>query len=196
MANWCTTVFYLSGERKNAEKLQADLQRVLSIDRGEGSPLSFVPDSGWLVYVIEELLEGKTRNDYECRGNIVELDEHLTELDTDHAAVRLVTQTAWIPMTEIFKDLAMGYGLKMYYCAEELGCEILETNDEEGVFFTDRFRVDDGVDSEYYESFDKVSDVVHEITGKKPENLQELQDILEDYNDEEHTLIVQKFDIV
>ena len=196
MANWCTTELYLSGKKANAEKLQNDLERVFAIDRSGENPQTFESDSYWLAYIIENLLEGKTREDYECRGNVTMIGDTLTELDDDHAAVHLMTETAWVPMTDLFRDLAEKYDLAMFYCAEELGCEILETNDEEGVFFSDRYRVEDDESTEFYETFDEVADHVQAVTGKRPNELLDLEGILEDYNDEERTLIVQVFDIV
>lgn len=196
MANWCTTELYLSGKLEDAEKLQIDLKRIFAIDRSSENPLTFESDPRWLAYIVENLIVDKTREDYECRGNVTMIDEEITRLYPDYAAVHLVTETAWIPMTDLFRELAAEYNLVMFFSAEELGCGILETNDEEGVFFSDRYRVEDEECTEYYSTFDEVAEHIQRITGKRPKELIDLQGILEDYNDEEHSLIVQEIEIV
>ena len=112
-----------------------------------------------------------------CRGS-------WNGLDFDGNIVRFNTETANEPMNEVFKLIKSIYpSLKIYYSAEEEGNCIFVTNDEEGKYFTDRYRVETDWGIEYYATIDGVCNHVSNCIKKVVRDEKELKTAIEDWND-------------
>ena len=112
MANICTTNYVIEGKR---EELDALYQKMKEL-QGQ--------DLGLLVKAL-----GKNPDEMECRGE-------WTELVREDETLRMTFETAWTPCYEVTNLLKSVYpSLRIFYKAEEPGCEVYLKNDAEGKYF-------------------------------------------------------------
>ena len=112
MANICTTNYVIEGKR---EELDALYQKMKEL-QGQ--------DLGLLVKAL-----GKNPDEMECRGE-------WTELVREDETLRMIFETAWTPCYEVTLLMKAVYpSLRIYYKAEEPGCEVYLKNDAEGKYF-------------------------------------------------------------
>lgn len=112
MANICTTNYVIEGKR---EELDALYQKMNEL-QGQ--------DLGLLVKAL-----GKNPDEMECRGE-------WTELVREDETLRMIFETAWTPCYEVTNLLKSVYpSLRIFYKAEEPGCEVYLKNDAEGKYF-------------------------------------------------------------
>jgi hypothetical protein len=112
MANICTTNYVIEGKR---EELDALYQKMKEL-QGQ--------DLGLLVKAL-----GKNPDEMECRGE-------WTELVREDETLRMIFETAWTPCYEVTQLMKAVYpSLRIFYKAEEPGCEVYLKNDAEGKYF-------------------------------------------------------------
>ncbi len=112
MANICTTNYVIEGKR---EELDALYQKMKEL-QGQ--------DLGLLVKAL-----GKNPEKMECRGE-------WTELVREDETLRMTFETAWTPCYEVTQLMKAIYpSLRIFYKAEEPGCEVYLKNDTEGKYF-------------------------------------------------------------
>ena len=112
MANICTTNYVIEGKR---EELDALYQKMKEL-QGQ--------DLGLLVKAL-----GKNPDEMECRGE-------WTELVREDETLRMIFETAWTPCYEVTNLLKSVYpSLRIFYKAEEPGCEVYLKNDADGKYF-------------------------------------------------------------
>jgi hypothetical protein len=112
MANICTTNYVIEGKR---EELDALYQKMKEL-QGQ--------DLGLLVKAL-----GKNPDEMECRGE-------WTELVREDETLRMIFEMAWTPCYEVTNLLKAVYpSLRIYYKAEEPGCEVYLKNDAKGKYF-------------------------------------------------------------
>ena len=112
MANICTTNYVIEGKR---EELDALYQKMKEL-QGQ--------DLGLLVKAL-----GKNPDEMECRGE-------WTELVREDETLRMTFETAWTPCYEVTLLMKAVYpSLRIYYKAEEPGCEVYLKNDADGKYF-------------------------------------------------------------
>ena len=112
MANICTTNYVIEGKK---EELDALYQKMKVL---QGQNL------GQLVKAL-----GKTPDEVMCRGEWYDLE---FQGDT----LRMTFETAWTPCYEVTNLLKTVYpSLRVFYKAEEPGCEVYLKNDSEGKYF-------------------------------------------------------------
>ena len=93
-------------------------------------------------------------------------------------------ETAWGPMTEVFGLIEKTIpGLKVWYMAEEEGMEIYETNDQDGIYFPERYILRTDSDTEYYEELSQVLKVASDKLKRKITTKEELEKAIEDLDD-------------
>jgi hypothetical protein len=133
----------------------------------------------WLGCLVKAL-GGDPKKIY-CRGEISDY-----ELEDDVLTINM--ETAWSEMTETRHFIESVFpGMKIYYVEEECGCEVFNTNDKEGRFFSDRYYLDsDGaVDDHYFKTIGDLADVISEIVGHPVgESFKECEQALDDYMEE------------
>ena len=143
MPNWCDTQYKIIGKKEEVQDLYNKIEQLGKTEE----PL--VPsDFGnyWLGCLITIL--GGNWKEIHCRGSITcsSMDDDVLSIDTE---------TAWGEMEEVRHFIEKVYpALKIYYYEEECGCEIYQTNDRHGQFFSSRYIFDDQ-DGEGMEYFDK-----------------------------------------
>ena len=112
MPNICTTNYVIEGKK---EELDALYQKMKEL-RGQS-----------LGQLVEAL--GKDPNEVMCRGG-------WTELEREGDILRMTFETAWTPCYEVTQLMKAVYpSLRIYYKAEEPGCEVYLKNDADGKYF-------------------------------------------------------------
>ena len=112
MANICTTNYVIEGKK---EELDALFQKMKEL---QGQSL------GQLVEAL-----GKNPDEIMCRGDWSDLERHGDTL-------RMTFETAWTPCYEVTLLMKAVYpSLRIYYKAEEPGCEVYLKNDADGKYF-------------------------------------------------------------
>ena len=127
----------------------------------------------WLGCLVTIL--GGNWNDIYCRG-------HIIDFSLEDGILSIETETAWGEMDEVRHFIEKVYSaLKIYYYEEECGCEIYQTNDSHGHFFTSRYILDDldGEGPEYYDDIDSLLKAASEIFGKELDSMADLNEIVE-----------------
>lgn len=112
MANICTTNYVFEGKKEELDALYQKMKELQGQDLG---------------LVVKAL--GKNPDEMECRGE-------WTELVREDETLRMIFETAWTPCYEVTNLLKSVYpSLRIFYKAEEPGCEVYLKNDAEGKYF-------------------------------------------------------------
>ena len=112
MANIFITNYVIEGEKKELDALYETMKKLQGQNLGQ---------------MVESL--GKTPDEVMCRGEWADLER---QGDT----LRMTFETAWTPCYEVTNLLKVTYpSLRIYYKAEEPGCEVYLKNDAEGKYF-------------------------------------------------------------
>lgn len=152
MANTCTTNYVFEGEGAQIRALHSALNEV-----AKGKPkctdyFDWHVQPNWLGYIAEKVL-GLGSEKISCRGefNLGEIAN--CPYDDDLLTLEVTALTAWSPCNELFEKLAEKYDCSLYWIAEELGCELFQTNDTEGKYFHDTVILDTpDYGAEYFKS--------------------------------------------
>ena len=179
MANTCFTTYKCVSENpKDLKKLYRTLQYMDNRKTPVVTNGWFNPKR-WLGCLVKAL-GGDPKKIY-CRGEISDY-----ELEDDVLTINM--ETAWSEMTETRHFIESVFpGMKIYYVEEECGCEVYNTNDADGLFFSDRYYLDsDGaVDDHYFKTIGELAEVISEIVGHPVvETFEECEKALEDHMEE------------
>jgi len=119
MANICTINYVIEGEKQELDALYGTMKALQ-----ENGEIDYPVGLGRLVEAL-----GKKAEDVECRGG-------WTELERQADTLRMTFETAWTPCFEVTALLQEVYpSIRIYYKAEEPGCEVYMKNDAEGKYF-------------------------------------------------------------
>lgn len=197
MPNWNTTDYTLYGNKDNIKRLYTDLKNTVDIDRTkESKPFTFLSNSYWLGYIKKSLLP-EVEEELPVRGEIFYIEEDIEDHDNDMASLKLTTETAWVACSELMDKIAGKYDLQLFYYSEEPGCEIFETNDLEGQFYSFRYMVDSEKEGiEYYDTFEQVAEAIAKMTGIRLNNISEADDKLSAFNNDDTFLIINEISVV
>ena len=120
MANICTTNYVIEGKKEELDALYQTMKKL----QESGASVEYASGLGLLVEAL-----GKKPEEMECRGGGTEL---VREGDT----LRMTFETAWTPCYEVMNLLKATFpSLRIYYKAEEPGCEVYLKNDAEDKYF-------------------------------------------------------------
>jgi len=112
MANICTTNYVIEGKKEELDALYQKMKELQDQNLGQ------------LVKAL-----GNNPEEMECRGECTKI---VREGDT----LRMTFETAWTPCYEVTNLLKVVYpSLRIFYKAEEPGCEVYLKNDAEGKYF-------------------------------------------------------------
>lgn len=112
MANICATNYVIEGEKKELDALYQKMKGLQGQSLGQ---------------LVEAL--GKNPDEIMCRGDWSDLERHGDTL-------RMTFETAWTPCYEVTLLMKAVYpSLRIFYKAEEPGCEVYLKNDAEGKYF-------------------------------------------------------------
>ena len=180
MPNWCyTNIHFVNEDKKEIKKLYKLIGDWTSKDAMEsGFGLT------WLGNVVLNsgigTINTNPDTDISCRGSIS--DYSITE-----EQLVVVTETAWSPMLEMWVKIVDKHSpeTEIYYTAEELGCEILCTNDPDvdGKYYLDSW-------DEEYECYDCIDEeslipILQSYLDTDESEINSLIDLLDDLDDSE-----------
>ena len=112
MANICTTNYVIEGKKEELDALYQKMKELQSQSLGQ---------------LVEAL--GKNPDEIMCRGD-------WSDLERQGDTLRMIFETAWTPCYEVTNLLKAVYpSLRIFYKAEEPGCEVYLKNDAEGKYF-------------------------------------------------------------
>ena len=120
MANICTTNYVIEGKKEEVDALYQTMKKL----QESGASVEYAGGLGLLVEAL-----GKKPEEVECRGG-------WTELVREGDILRMTFESAWTPCYEVTNLLKTTFpSLRIYYKAEEPGCEVYLKNDAEGKYF-------------------------------------------------------------
>ena len=112
MANICTTNYVIEGEKNELDALYETMKKLQGQD---------------LAQLVKAL--GKNPDEVMCRGE-------WSDLERQGDTLRVIFETAWTPCYEVTTLMKEAYpSLRIFYKAEEPGCEVYLKNDAEGKYF-------------------------------------------------------------
>lgn len=120
MANICITNYVIEGEKKELDALYETMKKL----QDSGASVEYATGLGLLVEAL-----GKVPDEVMCRGG-------WTELERKDDTLRITFETAWTPCYEVTDLMKAIYpSLRIFYKAEEPGCEVYLKNDADGKYF-------------------------------------------------------------
>ena len=175
MPNWCSTKIIISHESEN--KLIAFNKLLDKWTSKDYMPNGF--GHSWLGNIVlgSEIgtVDEDPNTDIRCRGWISYKDLYANELTID-------TETAWAPMLHMWIRLVDKYlpDATIIYNAEEPGCGIYDTNDEDliGKYILDSW--DDNVESDYEMEEETLIRELQRIIGTTETDINKLIKMTED----------------
>lgn len=177
MANICTTEYIFEGDGKNINALRQGLEKQASSKEECQEYQDWHCQPNWLGYLAENEL-GINPNEISCRGEFCVGETSNSPYEEEEQILKVTAYTAWSPCNSVFEKLAEKYDLKLYWIAEELGCELFQSNDSLGRYFHDTYIVDiDDYGTEYFESEKDAVKYVVDKTGNPDITWSELEDI-------------------
>ena len=172
MCNWCYTSYVIDGKRKEVQSL---FSKMNNLENRKKPLVDNTFGKTWLGCLVNKL--GGNWQEVYCRGA-------WSDLDWNGAILRFNTETAWGPMNEVFKFIKSIYpSLKIYYMAEEDGNGVFITNDAEGHYFRDRYRIEYDCDYEYFTTIEGVLGYVSGVIGKELKSKAAMEAAINDWND-------------
>ena len=126
--------------RKERGKYYAELERFFRFLQTQNAIQRKDGGLTWLADLLDA--SGLSSDAYDCRGYLTYLSPSLIEKE-GRVFFELDTDTAWTPMEEAMEALIQAYPhVQLSYIAEELGTGIFVTNDREGDFFQEVWRIE------------------------------------------------------
>jgi len=172
MPNWCYTSYTCVGDAKDIKNFQ---KLILSLERRK-KPL--VPNGFgnlWLGCIVKKL--GGDWHKVYCRGSITDYSIQ------ENGTLCLSTETAWAEMAEWRRFIESKYpSLKLFFQAEEEGCEYYVTNDTIGTYYPERYLLEDEEnESQYFNTLEEACAAVKQLTGKEVADEKQIQTAIDEY---------------
>jgi hypothetical protein len=176
MPNWCNTEYIFKGKKK-------DLKACAKV----------INKFAWGKYPQEDRKYGTYQLiDREIGGSLDGQDAlndfQQAEIETGSDGIVYLqtwTQTAWGPAHGLIEKLSEKFNLTYLYFAEEPGSGIYETNDREGLYFSDRFIIEQcDEETVYYTDIQEALDDIACRTNRTCVDMESAQKIIDDYNSE------------
>ncbi len=171
MPNWCETQYVITGNRRQVNSLYRIMK---NLQERKTSLLENGFGTTWLGNLVHRL--GANPSKVYCRGDWSNLVKHegYISFDCEHA---------WSRPDEVEELIREKYDeLDIYFITEELGMDIFQTNDEDGIYFKERVIID-GEDSgmEYYTE-DEALKALSEMLGEELTSWEDAEDAVTSYN--------------
>ena len=162
MPNWCSSAYCIHGPKKPVEDAKKFIEKALS---DAANKEASNPES-WLGQIV--IACGMDYGKVSCRGwiqDITEIEDMRIGLE-EISYFYIYSEDAWGPMPEVFLLLIEkkfpGQNLELCFTAEEPGCGVYCNTDTSGIFFQDRWVVEDYESfHEYFETDEEVIDFIN-----------------------------------
>ena len=171
MPNWCSTSYVIDGKRKEVQSL---FSKMNNLENRKKPLVGNTFGKTWLGCLVNKL--GGNWQEVYCRGS-------WSDLDWNGSILRFNTETAWGPMDEVFRFIKKQYpSLEIYWQAEEDGNGVYCSNDVEGRYFKDRYRIEHDCCYEYFSTLDGLAEYVSGIIGKEVKTMDDINAAIETWN--------------
>jgi len=141
MPNWCYTEIVFFGDDINVKRLKNDTEKIIA----EKCPEENDFGNAWLGHIC--LKNGFDYKIEKCRGKLSSSEYYEESSESVPAHYKIVQETAWLPMTEMWGKILEKYeGVEMVYFAEEPGDALYINSDIENIFFKDKYIVELDID--------------------------------------------------
>lgn len=189
MPNWCYTSYIVTGGKKEVCDLH---EKMISLEEREKSLVKNGFGKTWLGNLVAIL--GEKWENISCRGEFFNLQK-----DDGDEVLRFETMTAWNELSGMRQFLRSKYpSIKFYYRSEEPGMCVYCTNDADGEYFPEQFKVEQWEhDDEYCGNQTEVFEIIEEKTGITVHNLDEMNKAVNKYNQthEDEEIYIHVFEI-
>ena len=175
MPNWCYTNYMFTGDEGEIKQFSERIAHAMVVNR--------VPND-WGRTFLGNILEefGTSYDAVRCRGCIMDIMEH------DKKTLEIMTETAWVPMSEVWDVILVNYkSISYVMMAEEPGCDLFINTDTSGVYYSTKYRVylsfDDESEEnteEYFDTLDEMFEFLSAILHKSIDNMSDIEAINED----------------
>lgn len=173
MANYCVNqIYFCSKDRTVLENLFCKMRTCFE-NIGYGSVYDLFRLHGYTEKELSGIIDR--------RDDLIGCDGVISSRD-GYYYFGIETQTAWQPhMENFYKLIGERYAndIRIIYCSEEAGFDVYVTNDIDGIFFQDRFKLSYGdgriFETEYFASFGELLDYLKKYLC---DSVSELDDIL------------------
>lgn len=190
MPNWCSTSYVVTGDKNEVRDLY---EKMRSLEEREKPLVKNGFGVTWLGNLVTLL--GRSWEEVYCRGEWSELI-----VDIEGNELRFCTMTVWAELRQLRHFLQEKYpSLTFYFRSEEPGMCVFQTNDKEGIYFPERYKVEHwDEEDEYCTDLEEVFDMVSDITGTTVQNLEEMNKAIDQYNEvhEHEPIYVYVFETV
>jgi len=185
MANTCFNIIKIEGNKETLSTLKTTIDNLidnLTVRNTEKYLDAGVDDLLSVIGYTPEELENISRREWFTGGH--------PELENDILTIR--TESAWRFQGEAWELVKKKYpDVNIHYQAEELGCEIFETNDTDRIHFKDRFLLDwydeekgDG-EMEYFETEEDLTEYVRKNIAPDIQDREGVDKALEEINEKD-----------
>ena len=185
MANTCFNIIKIEGNKETLSTLKTTIDKLidnLTVRNTEKYLDAGIDDLLSVIGYTPEELENISRREWVTGGH--------PKLEDDILTIR--TESAWRFQGEAWELVKKKYpDVNIHYQAEELGCEIFETNDTEGRLFKDKYLLDwyderkgDG-EMEYFETEEDLTDYVRKNIAPDVRDREGVDKALEEINEED-----------
>lgn len=185
MPNWCFTNITIAHD--NSEELEEFYNKIEEWTSHDYCDNGF--GKNWLGNIVGNsgigTIDEDKESDLRCRGSLIDVDL------TDNQ-LTIQTETAWVPMLQMWVKLLEKYlpEAELVYSTEELGCEILCTNDPVyiGKYYIDAWDMDDIETDDMVNECD-VIEILQELLNAKEDNIEEFLKMFDESEYSEHMQI-------
>ena len=134
MPNWCSNnITFYADTAAGVQELFKMNKKLLDIDKNSNN----------LYSVLEN--HDLDPSHFSCRGTINYIDEITHGCNSFY----IQTETAWSPTAEMWEEIQNLYpGVSSVFIAEEPGCDYYVNSDEDGLFYAEKYKVD-----QYYSGY-------------------------------------------
>ena len=183
MANWCDTMYVVTGNEKDIK----DFHRALREIHNDFNMAKAGFNGLWLGNILEYF--GLNWKDYNCKGCIYYTEPKYWKEGSLYK-LHFATETVWVPMNKVFDAIFEKHypSLRYYYRTEEAGLGLFATNDKEGKYFPEKFILDvsgedkNGDPVELYEYYESLADLLEDVKQISDKDFKTLEEIGEYFN--------------
>ena len=194
MANWAFTDYVIEGSKESLSKIYEAIKHPDNPDGSEGWEGGVLRALG--IKWDERKPDGSGKY---LRGFIQDV-EGIEFNPEENTTISFYAEEAWgvTDFDEILEDNFPD--IKVYWCTEEEGMEVYETNDAEGKYFQYKYYVDTCIDgnyqSEYFTNEEAVYQWLSNITDDKIKTADDVEKFNEEIEDTDDYINIHNFRVV
>ena len=182
MPNWCSTTYYVIGEKENLKDLKDTLDKIAFEHKG----------TVWMGDLLKSRGIDPEKQGIYCRGWV----EDYNYYEDSSNQLEMYIDYAWDEIPDMRYFIEEEFKVKIYYYAEESGMGIYRSNDIEQQYFTMDYIIDSDDGIEYYSTDDAIDWVKDFFDIPQNEKITEEQmlQLIEDYTikDLDYELRIEK----